>query len=702
MTTEPKKSSPLLATLVASRQQVAIGLIVAGVILGSLSVWWGVWGFARSEARSAEKAGGKLLPNELSKQEEEQKADDRPKKSSDYRIASLWAGSIALVALLSAVWLFSHPADPTAPETAARKELLFFGGMLGLLTTLAGAYLGYEWSESLVKWVGSDDPSEAKWVLYASAVFLAGLMLMFVSIQLARSEERTNAGLRRVLYGFNAVFVGLLLLLVLIAINVAAFIRVPNTLVTNDSAFTELADESKRFLSSLDRPVHVYLIMPENYDNLYSDSRGLLTQCEDYSKHFKATFLSPGLDNIRIAALMDLLKINPADRDQLGMLVSVGDNEEATAFIRDTDLFESDRRGPPLFQGENRLMTELMYLTDARAKEKIYFTQGHGELSIEAVQERDKSASIVVQYLRDRKMNVEPLTFEEPGAKVPDDASVVVVAGIRRTLPQDDPMVVALREYLRRPNRPGKLLVCLPAFRNQQGRVGLSGLEALMTDYGVEVDASHRIMAWPGVLSAPPEFVLVAPFRIEGDLSRVVGQVPLVLKDTRPIRPSPNAQAGMYRVSPLMGTDMRTWQEEDLLTAPSLLLQELADRNNAPVRLAKRVSGTPVPVAVGVMESSMGGAKPVQKPKMIVFGSETFLQDQGPVVSGAEEFRQQFFSDSIDWLRERDSSIGIPPRKIGTFALEMPIESSSQIILLALVTLGIVSCGVSVWLSRRR
>ena len=713
MITEPKRSSPLLAALVASRQQLAIGLVVAGMLLGSLSVWWGIWGFARSESISPEKADGKLIPDDFSKPADEKKVDDKPKKSPDYQLASIWAGSVALVAFLSAVWLFTQPVDPVAPETAARKEVLFFGGTLGFLTALCGAFLGYRWHQSLVKWVASDDAGEAKWVLYAVAVFFAGLMIMFVSIQLARSEERTNAGLRRVLYGFNSVFVGLLLLLVLVAVNIVSFIRLPTTLVTNDSAFTELADESKRFLGSLDRPVQVYLIMPENYseslgrnaptyDNLYADCRGFLVQCEDYSKKFKATFLSPGFDDARIAALMDRLKVAQGDRDQFGMLAVVGENEDATAFIRATELIDMAGRSL-VFQGENKLMTELMYLTDARAKEKVYFTQDHGELSMEAGAERDKSASGIVQFLRDRKMNVEPLTFNEPGAKVPDDASVVVVAGLRRTLAPDDPMVVGLREYLRRPNRPGKLLVCLPAFRNPQGRVGLSGLEALMSEYGVEADPTHRIMSLPGVLNAPPDYTVVAPYRIEGELSRVVGQLLLVLKDARPISAVPNAPGGMYRVSPMMGTNLPTWQEEDYSTSPALAIQEFRNEKTGPAaQVAKKFTRRPISVAVGVLETSPGGSKPVQKPKMIVFGSETYLQDEGPVLSGAEESRQQFFSDSIDWLRERDASIGIPPRKLGIFALEKPIDGTSQIMLMALVTLGIVAFGVSVWLSRRR
>src|SRR5262245_5691487 len=297
MSSAEPSSPSFMSTLVTQRRQVAVGLAVAGAVLAGLAIWWGIWGFARGADRAPAKADGKLIQEEPEKPADA--AEDAKKKHSpDYQIASIWVGGLALLALLSAAWLYTQPADPAAPEATPLTEVLAFGGTAGLLTALFGAVLGYRWHQSLVQWVASDDSREAQWVLLAAAVFLAGLLIMFVSLQLARTEQRTNATLRRVLYGFNTVFVGLLLLLVLIAVNVFAFIKVPSTLVTNESAFTELSEESKRFLRSLDRPVNVYLILHEaqavplgrglSYDTMFADVRGLLTQSEEESRQFHA------------------------------------------------------------------------------------------------------------------------------------------------------------------------------------------------------------------------------------------------------------------------------------------------------------------------------------------------------------------------------------------------------------------------------
>jgi hypothetical protein len=146
---------------------------------------------------------------------------------------------------------------------------------------------------------------------------------------------------------------------------------------------------------------------------------------------------------------------------------------------------------------------------------------------------------------------------------------------------------------------------------------------------------------------------------------------------------------------------MTTWQEADYLKPANLALAELRADADGTIRREKRLTAQPVPVAVAVTEPAAPGAKGGPKPRIIVFGSDTFLQDGAPDVAGAEEFRQQFFSDSIDWLRERNVA-GIPPRNLGMFALEKPIDWPSQVVLLAMVTIGITALGVGVWLSRRR
>lgn len=713
MSNDPTVLSPSPVTaLVTNRREVAIGLAVAAAVLAALAIWWGIWGFARSGG-AATTTEGKLVPDQPAETKVE---DDRPKKSADYQIAAIWAAGMALLALASAGWLYAHPADPTAPLSAARAEIVAFGGLAGLLTTLCGAALGYRWRMSLELWVSSGDRSEAKWVLYAAAVFVAGLIIMFVSLQVARTEQRANAILRRLLYGFNSVFVGLLLLLVLVAVNVFSFMRIPATLATNDTAFIALSDESKRFLEELDRPVQVYLIMPENYaeeiagrpyTSLYADCRGLLSQCEDQSRRFHAVYLSPAFDKDRIAGIYDRLNVPKAERDRYGMLVTIGEDEGVHALIPAVELIDFEGR-QLVFQGENRLMTELLYLTDTRGKEKVYFTTGHRELSIEPTGEGPSAANLV-RYLRDCKVNVETVRLVPTEAQIPDDAGVLVIAGPRE--PFEPTSADAIREFVNRPNKPGKVLAFLPAIPDVNNKVQGSGLEGLLRDFGVDADPNHRLVTVPNLfktrdaagreIAMPPTYAYVGPYQVQVEsLDRALGGGRLLLENTRPMRPGP--PGGAYRATPLMGTFGLVWLEESFNTDPARTFAQLRQDKDGTFAAEKRVSERPVPVAVAVTQPPAPGGKGDPQPRMVVFGSDTLLLDRPAIEAGREEYRQQLVTDLLDWLKGRSASIGIKPRKVGIFALEKPIDWPSQLVLLVMVTGGITALGVGVWLSRRK
>jgi hypothetical protein len=489
--------------------------------------------------------------------------------------------------------------------------------------------------------------------------------------------------------------------------------KVPGTLAVNESAFTGLSDESKRFLHSLDKPAHAYLILPENYsvplprglsyDTLYGDCRGLLTACEDESPNFHASFLSPAFDADRIAALFQRLSVEKEGEGdkQYGLLVTVGENEEARTFIRESELVTVEDRALA-FQGESKLMTELAYLTGDRGTQKVYFTQGHGELALETGTEgAEKSMSGIAQYLRDRKFTVAPLPLTEPGAKVPDDAAVVVVPGLRRFVGPEDPMFVALRDYVHRTDKPGKLFLCLPAFRDPQGKVSATGLESILTgDLGVEVEAV-RLVSMPGQFTqrVPLNYVLVAAAAgLDADLARIVREAQFLAADTRPVHSAqPGPGAPPRKVNLLMGTALITWQENDFADPTATFA---AMRGNRQLQQEKKLTDRAIAMAAAVTDTV--GEKGAKRPRAIVFGTDTFLQDQTPVPSVSEEYRHLLVSDSIDWLRERNATVGITPRKIGVFTLEKPIDWASQAVLMALVAVGISALGIGVWLSRRR
>src|SRR5215204_3329981 len=123
-----------LATLVQYRRQVAIGLVVAGVALAAVAVWWTVRGWPSREDPAKAAQAPEL------KVEGETPEDKGPKReySADYLPGAVWAGGLALLCFGSVGWLATQRVAPGTELSTIRGELLSFGSLAGLLTALLG------------------------------------------------------------------------------------------------------------------------------------------------------------------------------------------------------------------------------------------------------------------------------------------------------------------------------------------------------------------------------------------------------------------------------------------------------------------------------------------------------------------------------------------------------------------------------------
>src|SRR5262249_13575439 len=221
------------------------------------------------------------------------------------------------------------------------------------------------------------------------AAIFGGLAVMLVSLQLIGTEARTNVFLRRLLYGYNAVLMGLLLLAILIIVNALAytpwgpFKYVEKTYPWSEASIYSLSSKSENILESLNKPVKVYAIL-SNGSDLYRPTRALLDNCQAVTDKMQIEFLSPDLDQERTRKLAEDYKIG---EQREGILIVYGTPPDVDSrFIKAEDLVERpdfmSRSQNRAFRGETALMTELDFLSQGKEKLVIYFTQGNGELDI--------------------------------------------------------------------------------------------------------------------------------------------------------------------------------------------------------------------------------------------------------------------------------------------------------------------------------
>jgi ABC-type uncharacterized transport system involved in gliding motility auxiliary subunit len=127
---------------------------------------------------------------------------------------------------------------------------------------------------------------------------------------------------------------------------------------------------------------------------------------------------------------------------------------------------------------EVKLTNGIEQVTSDRT-DTVYFLQGHGERPLEQV---EGGLSQAVSALNEKNFNAQPLNLAER-SEVPEDASIVVVAGPKRALFEGEAQ--ALRNYL---SSGGSLLLMVDPEANP-------GLDSLLADWGVKLDRQIAIDA---------------------------------------------------------------------------------------------------------------------------------------------------------------------------------------------------------------
>src|SRR2546430_1960687 len=310
---------------------------------------------------------------------------------------------------------------------------------------------------SLISWLGialvaialalKFTPAFNNYSQYSTAFAIAGLVCVLVYVasewrEIARVYERRQAR-----YGTLAATSVLVVLAILVAINYIAGKQNKRWDLTTNKQFS-LSDQSRNVLQKLDSPLQIRVFSKEQDFSRYQDK---LKEYEYLSKKVSTDYVDP--DKKPAIAQQNNIQ-------QYGTIVFnyKGRSERVTA---DT---EQD-------------ITNGIIKTVSGQQRKVYFTQGHGEKDTNS-SERDGYNTIAAALGREN-YGVEKLVLAQQGA-VPDDASVVVVAG-----PKIDffpPEIDALKKSL---DKAGKLFLELDP-PEKADSPPLANLIALAHDWGIQ------------------------------------------------------------------------------------------------------------------------------------------------------------------------------------------------------------------------
>lgn len=653
----------------------------------------------------------------------------------EYLTIAIWTATMALTLAGAGMGILLGSFDPGKREGPSVSGLvLVAGGLVGFQTWLLALVLAYQWRATvfggLEAWQGND-----WWRLWVVILtMLAGLVVMFLSLLPARSVERTNPQLRRLLYGYNAFLGGLLLLAILLVANVLAYNYFTTSWDWTASGIYSLSEGSPEVLKSLKKPTRIYAIVRSSEDFLFGEVRNLLDNARAVNDRIYVKYLSPDLNPDQVLELQREYQLP----DALGLLVVYGEKPDVQhQFIKETELFGTDpdartaRRASFIFKGEDALISALKALEEGKTKPTVYFTQGNGELDLknfDSLSREGGGIGLLRERLEKGNYLVKGLQFVPTAGtsspdpllvasnRVPDDADVVVVAGPRVPLP--DFAVKALRDYLTRgeeaDKKKGKLVLLLDLVLDSNRNPVSTGLEALAAEYGIRV-TNERILSLPTNLNRGNvlQILVMAGRNANNPLTQAFHRQIFPMSDVRAVRVDterPNTPLNRFQAEPLFLAYQYAWAESNLRTPADQLVEELLKDENA-AELNKKLNQAPAPVAVAALETAppdpgdphagfRGGER---KPRLVVFGSSSFVTNRNMGERGPD-YGYTLLSGTLAWLRDKPPTMGLQPKRRNLYELNPDPDQLTRMYWLpfVLMSLGVIGMGTAVWVVRRR
>lgn len=537
------------------------------------------------------------------------------------------------------------------------RRLLKYSIWFGLGLTIAGISAG------LVS---------GSWSLIPTGLIIAGVVLMGIWLlflgQLGDSEQPNFWQRRSTQVGTNVLVSTLAVLVILGLLNFVAAKTDQRLDLTETQLFT-LAPETQSVLKKLDQPLTVYVFDRQPHPQ----DRDLLQNFRRINSNFSFEFVDPDA-NPGLAQRFNLK--NDANNRDVYIEVPRTHRQQFVQSVSNQQRLS-----------ESRLVNGILQATGDR-EIKVYFTQGHGERSLNS---GEASLSDAVKELQGKNIESLPLNLAQEG-KIPDDAAAIVIAGATR--PLFEPEVKLLEDYL---NKGGNLMVMVDPEAKP-------GLDDLLKSWGIALDNRVAIDASGAgqMMNFGPAAPVVQDYSqhpITKDFRNGISVYPLA----RPleIKTVPGVAA-----NPIVLTSQQSWAESNLKESP---LKQDADDRPGPlplgVALSRAVPPNPTPSPspqaspspAASPDSKAGAAK--KESRLVVFGNSSFASDPyfGVQLNG------DVFLNSVSWLsQEKGQTLSIRPREMKNRRINLTMLQELWSVSLAVVILPLAAMAGAVFLWWRR
>jgi gliding motility-associatede transport system auxiliary component len=482
---------------------------------------------------------------------------------------------------------------------------------------------------------------------YVVAHTILGLLAVIVYLASAKGSIRTFFGERSTKYGVSAALYAVLFLAVLIAVNYLSTRHHRRFDLTEGGVYS-LSPQSLGILQHLDKNLEVNAFVEAGSD---PQLRELL---ESY--HYASDKVSYSI-------------IDPDKQPDLAERFKI-------TTIPAVHLQYGDRTNVVNKLTEEEITNGLIKVTRAE-KKTIYFLEGHGEPSIDDMED-PKGYGQIKAALDNESYDVKKLVLSE-GTTIPDDASLVIIAGAEKSLLSHE--IQAVDAYLKK----GGHALFLLRYRNTPELVTF--LQQWGVQVGNDVIVDEQLQLLKGkTLSLTPFVTTYGAHPITEEMSRR-GTALTSYGISRSVEPQ-NGKKGLTSVS-IARTNPTSWAETDL--------EGVLQRRTAQFDAQDRKG--PISLAVVVTANLKElGTEHDGTARLAVFGNTDFANNQFL----AQYFNRDLLLNTINWLVGEEGLISVRARTLRASRVQFTAEEGTLIFYLSVLVLPelLLIVGLAVWWQR--
>ena len=453
----------------------------------------------------------------------------------------------------------------------------------------------------------------------------------------------------------------------------------------SQSQFYTLSPKTRDILKELDSPVSVYTFLNEANEAQSDEVSNLLKEYQSAAgKNMTVEKIDPAYDIKRASELQQQLHFDGNDH-----LVIFKYKDRSPRFVKQEDLFDLNPMNGQVgaFKGEQQLTAAIISLVEGKSS-RIYFTQGHGEHSVQDTTSLQGYGSVAA-LLKNENVETANLNLAQKG-DVPSDAEAVVIAG--PVIAFSSIETEALDKYLA---ANGKLFVLLDPY------VTLAGLDDLLKKYGIKYEDDlvlYRAMTATGSqMTVPLALIYSGGFSAQPITAKFAqNNYNLQITDARSITLAASDPSGPpSKTQFLLQTDADAWGWVSKSGATPVDPKQLT---------FNKVTDIAGPITVAAQYDGGMTTDPATKATMfatriVAVGSSKFLENDTVETVGAN-----FFTNCIDWLVKKNAVLDIAPKKPEEYGISLnPISYRTVVWTAAFFIPGAaLVMGIVTWFSRRK